>query len=87
MKYFCLLFFLCLFQLQHVYSQKISDFQPVIGQIEKLESNKDAKCHATASRLENFMYGTPLSFEARDKRIAFQRKYVKTLCEYKAGLD
>ena len=79
MKYFFLLFFLGLFQPHYVYSQVISDFQPVIGQIEQLESNKDAKCHATASRLEDFMYGTPLSFEARDKRIAFQKKYVRTL--------
>ncbi len=79
MKYFFLLFFLGLFQQHYVYGQEISDFQPVIGQIGQLESNKDAKCHATASRLEDFMYGTPLSFQARDKRIAFQKKYVRTL--------
>jgi len=79
MKYFFLLFFLGLFQQHYVYSQEISDFQPIIGQIGQLENNKDPKCHATASRLEDFMYGTPLSFEARDKRIAFQKKYVRNL--------
>jgi len=79
MKYFFLLFFLGLFQNHYVYGQEISDFQPVIGQIGQLENDKDPKCHATASRLEDFLYGTPLSFEARDKRIAFQKKYVKTL--------
>ncbi|MEM9549047.1 MAG: CRTAC1 family protein [Bacteroidota bacterium] len=79
MKYFFLIFFLGLFQQHYAYSQEISDFQPVIGQIGQLENNKDPKCHATASRLEDFMYGTPLSFEARDKRITFQKEYVKTL--------
>ncbi|MDF1697427.1 MAG: CRTAC1 family protein [Saprospiraceae bacterium] len=79
MKYFFLLFFFCLFQQHYGYGQEISDFQPVIGQIGQLESNKDPKCHATASRLEDFLFGTPLSFEARDKRIAFQKNYVKTL--------
>lgn len=79
MKYIFLLFFLGLFQQHNVCSQEVSDFQPVIGQIGQLENNKDPKCHATASRLEDFMYGTPLSFEARDKRIAFQKRYVKTL--------
>ena len=38
---------------------------PIIQQILQLESNSDPKCHATASRLEDFMYGTPLHCEAR----------------------
>lgn len=40
-------------------------FDPVLGQIGSLESRYDPKCHATASRLEDFMYGTPLTTEAR----------------------
>ena len=33
--------------------------------IEQLESEHDAKCHSTASRFEDFLFGTPLSAEAR----------------------
>lgn len=48
----------------------------IIDNIQLLESNKDPKCHATASRLEDFMYGTPLSPYARDKRVDLQKKLV-----------
>ena len=41
----------------------------IIEQIQNLESVKDPKCHATANRLEDFMYGTPLSQEARNIKI------------------
>ena len=37
----------------------------VLDAIGKLESKSDPKCHATASRLENFLYGTPVGLEAR----------------------
>lgn len=37
----------------------------VIEEIRKLEGERDPKCHATASRLEDLIYGTPLSTEAR----------------------
>ena len=59
--------------------QEVPDFQPLIEQIGALESQRDPKCHATASRLEDFIYGTPLSFEARSQRIEFQKTYVKTI--------
>ena len=38
---------------------------PVIDAIETLEGKRDPKCAATASRLEDFMYGTPLHPNAR----------------------
>ncbi len=82
MKGYCtyfLLFFFGLSQNVNLFAQEVSEFQSVIGQISELENKKDPKCHATASRLEDFIYGTPLSFEARSKRIAFQKAYVKTL--------
>ena len=42
----------------------------IIEEIGRLEQNQDPKCYATASRLEDFMFGTPLSFEARaDKNL------------------
>ena len=88
MKYFFFILFIGLCPNPYIFGQEIIDFQPVIGQIGQLENNRDPKCHATASRLEDFMYGTPLSFEARDERIAFQKKYVKTLwLDYTATIN
>jgi hypothetical protein len=37
----------------------------ILSAIERLESERDAKCHSTASRFEDFLFGTPLSREAR----------------------
>ncbi len=37
----------------------------IVDQIGVLEGDRDPKCDATASRLEDFMYGTPLSTGAR----------------------
>lgn len=48
----------------------------VIENIKALESNKDPKCHATASRLEDFMYGTPLTEEARIRKFDLQKKLI-----------
>ncbi len=45
-----------------VYSQSL---QNILAEIESLESKSDPKCYATASRLEDFMFGTPLTDEAR----------------------
>lgn len=71
--------FISIFEISHLSAQDTSRFQPIIGQIGELENRKDPKCHATASRLEDFLYGTPLSFEARNKRIEFQKSFVKTI--------
>ena len=76
---FCLLLFCSILFNQKIIGQEQPDFQPLIQQIGELESQKDPKCHATASRLEDFIYGTPLSFEARNKRIEFQKAFVKTV--------
>jgi enediyne biosynthesis protein E4 len=37
----------------------------IVEQIGALEGDRDPKCDATASRLEDFMFGTPLTHEAR----------------------
>lgn len=50
--------------------------ETIVTAIEKLEGNSDAKCHASATRLENFMYGTPLSFEAREKKVVLQKAMI-----------
>ena len=76
---FMLFFFIFLFKPNYLAAQDTLRFQPIIGKIGELENQKDPKCHATASRLEDFLFGTPLSFEARNKRIDFQKTYVKTI--------
>lgn len=50
--------------------------QHIIDKIKALESQRDAKCYATANRLEDFMYGTPLDDEARNVRIDIQKDFI-----------
>ena len=45
----------------------------LVEEIKKMESNREPKCYATASRLEDFMYGTALSSDARFKKIELQK--------------
>lgn len=45
----------------------------IIDSIGRLENQRDPKCYATASRLEDFMYGTPLTEEARFAKVALQK--------------
>ncbi len=51
----------------------------VLDLIRDLESDKDPKCYATASRLEDFMYGTPLSEVARFSKIDLQKALIRKL--------
>ncbi len=51
----------------------------IIGTIEDFESQKDAKCYATATRLENFIYGTPLSDGARFGKIDLQKALISSV--------
>ena len=53
--------------------------QSLIDRIGTLEGARDPKCYATASRLEDFMYGTPLSDEARFAKNDLQTATVKTV--------
>ena len=48
----------------------------IIETIEDFEAQKDAKCFATATRLENFIYGTPLSDDARFVKIDLQKALI-----------
>ena len=74
-----LLLTLALLKAPTIHAQQATNCQPIIQQIGQLESKKDPKCHATASRLEDFLYGTPLNFEARSQRMTFQKDLVKKL--------
>src|SRR5664279_3461110 len=51
----------------------------IINEIDQLESVRDPKCYATANRLEDFIYGTPLDFEARAEKIALQKRFIRDL--------
>ncbi|WP_344800222.1 CRTAC1 family protein [Litoribacillus peritrichatus] len=47
----------------------------ILTEIETLESKSDPKCYATASRLEDFIYGTPLTDQARFAKNVLQKKW------------
>ncbi len=49
----------------------------IIEEIGELEGVRDPKCYATANRLEDFIYGTPLESEARFEKIALQKAYIR----------
>jgi hypothetical protein len=53
----------------------------IIQEIGELESVRDPKCYATASRLEDFIYGTPLESDARFEKIALQKAFIRPLWE------
>jgi hypothetical protein len=51
----------------------------IIDEIGELEAVRDPKCYATASRLEDFIYGTPLEAEARFEKIALQKAFIRDI--------
>ncbi|MCU1349759.1 MAG: RNA-binding protein [Acidobacteria bacterium] len=55
---------------------KPAGIDATVSAIQSLENVRDPKCDATATRLENFMYGTPLSTEAREKKVELQKKLI-----------
>lgn len=72
--------FICLsfFATVHAQSPDSQGLDEILADIQELEGHKDPKCYATASRLEDFMYGTPLSDPARHQK----NKLQKRLAEY-----
>ena len=63
-----------------------SCFDPIIQVIGDLEADRDPKCHATANRLEDFMFGTPLDFQARTMRMEFQKSLVYSIWHNAAAI-
>lgn len=51
----------------------------IIDAIGRLENQRDPKCYATASRLEDFMYGTPLTEAARFAKVELQKAILRDL--------
>lgn len=49
---------------------------PILAALFELESVSDAKCNSTASRFEDFLFGTPLSAAAREKKTELQKDWV-----------
>ncbi len=51
--------------------------ETILQTIQDLESARDPKCYATATRLENMIYGIPLKDEARFKKIDLQKALIR----------
>ncbi|WP_299880389.1 CRTAC1 family protein [uncultured Cocleimonas sp.] len=66
-----------------LHAKGISD---ILSSIKDLEGRKDPKCYATASRLENFMYGTPLTDAARFAKNNLQAQWVNDVWERASNL-
>src|SRR5262249_35686137 len=62
-------------------TQRPDSVPAIVDQIGKLESARDPKCYATASRLEDFIYGTPLETTARFEKIALQKRLIRAFWE------
>ena len=50
-----------------------------IDAIQSLEAERDPKCYATAARLEDFMYGTPLAEAARFRKVELQKNLIRRI--------
>jgi len=51
----------------------------ILETIGSLEAEQDAKCNSTASRFEDFLFGTALSEEARQEKTRLQKALVRRL--------
>ncbi|MGB1197746.1 MAG: CRTAC1 family protein [Thalassotalea sp.] len=51
----------------------------ILNAINKLETKSEPKCYATASRLEDFMFGTPLHDDARFTKNVLQKQFVEKI--------
>ncbi len=49
----------------------------ILEEIGELEGVRDPKCYATASRLEDFIYGTPLEAATRYDKIELQKQFIR----------
>jgi len=51
--------------------------ESILSAIESLESTSDAKCHSSANRFEDFIYGTRLADEGRWANVDLQKGWVQ----------
>ena len=54
----------------------VENTDTVLQSLGLLESSRDPKCHATATRLESLIYGTPLSDVARYRKTEYQKQFI-----------
>lgn len=59
-----------------VHAQNLEACGELLDQIGDFEGQRDPKCAATANRLEDFMYGTPLLEEARIRKAELQKELI-----------
>lgn len=62
-----------------VHADETFNIDTIIGHIEELENVRDPKCYATASRLEDFIYGTPLAHQARFEKNLLQKQWLMNI--------
>ncbi|MGJ8745513.1 CRTAC1 family protein [Polaribacter sp.] len=58
------------------FCQDTSNITTIVNKIYELEKERDPKCYATANRLEDFMFGTPLHDDARNLKIKIQKEII-----------
>ncbi|WP_170309571.1 CRTAC1 family protein [Litorilituus lipolyticus] len=58
----------------------------ILNAINKLEKKSEPKCYATASRLEDFMFGTPLDDDARFTKNILQKQFIEKIWQQASRL-
>lgn len=58
----------------------------ILSAINELEAKSEPKCYATASRLEDFMFGTPLDNDARFAKNILQKELIQLLWQQASKL-
>ncbi|WP_390403816.1 CRTAC1 family protein [Gilvimarinus japonicus] len=77
--FICWALFCSLHSLAATTSQPEDSIEDIVNEIKLLEKERDPKCYATASRLEDFMFGTPLSKEARFSKNLMQKQFARSI--------
>lgn len=75
------IFFCCFLSFLVCFNVTAADnsLNDILNAINKLESKSEPKCYATASRLEDFMFGTPLADDARFAKNILQKQLIKSI--------
>lgn len=60
-----------------ILASETGSLKTILKAINELEKKSEPKCYATASRLEDFMFGTPLNDEARFAKNLLQKEYIQ----------
>lgn len=68
-------------------AQTLESCDGLLDQIGDFEGRRDPKCAATANRLEDFMYGTPLEETARIKKANLQKELILKIWKAADSLD